>query len=261
MIDLSIILLTYNQEQYIGKALDSIFIQKFTGVFEVIICDDFSSDSTQSIINGFIGRFDNVKFIKNDVNIGLSKNYQNAILNSKGKYIAYLEGDDYWTDEFKIQKQFDALESNPNYSLAFHNFVYVDKNAKILNDSNTQNETLKRNRTIKDMVNGCLIHQNTIMFRNVFKQLPKWFFLAKNHDTWLLAYLSNWGPALYVECSPLHYRMLENSLWSSLSFFKKHYNGFVTILTILPIVPSKYYLSLFRKLSSKVFQMIRTVYK
>lgn len=261
MVDVSIIVLVYNQENYIQECINSVLSQIFKGNYEVIILDDCSTDSTFSKVKSLIKNNKNIKLYRNEKNLGLPQNYQKAILETKGKYIAYLEGDDYWTDSFKIQKQFDALEANPDFVLAFHEFIYVDKDSKVINDSNLFNDNLKKNRTRKEMMSGCLIHQNTIMFKSVFRKLPKLFFKAKNHDTWLLAYLSRWGGAFYVDCSPLHYRIIDNSLWSSLSQFKKHYNGFITTLMVYPIAPIKLYPVLLRKSLSKIFQMIKVSFK
>jgi len=261
MIDVSIVLLTFNQELYVRKCLESILEQKFIGSLEIIIFDDCSEDSTFIILEKLSFNIGNIRLYRNKKNIGLSKNYQNAILETKGKYIAYLEGDDYWTDLFKIQKQFDALEGNPDCVLAFHDFIYVDKDSNVMDNSNIFKKNLKKNRTRSEMISGCLIHQNTILFRNVFTELPTWYFRARNHDTWLLAYLSNWGGALYVDCSPLHYRIIDNSLWSSLSKFRKHYNGFLTSLMIYPITPIKFHPVLLRKTFSKIYQMIKASIK
>lgn len=257
MIDLSIILLTFNQERFVRKSLESILSQEFDGKFEVIIYDDFSTDGTFSILENLVEGKENTYLFRNNKNLGLSKNYQNAFLKCKGKYIAYLEGDDYWTDPFKIQKQFTALEQNQKFSLAFHDFVYIDENSNLISASYLSNSKLRKDRSVSDMLSGCLIHQNTIMYRKVFSKLPIWFFLAKNHDTWLLAYLSNWGPALYVSCSPLHYRIWNNSLWSSLSQFNKQFNGLITILTIFPIAPIKKYHLLIKKSLSKIIQIFK----
>ncbi|WP_111672189.1 glycosyltransferase [Algoriphagus litoralis] len=261
MIDVSIILLTYNQELFINECINSILSQKFNRSFEIIICDDCSFDNTFSIIEKLTLNIDNILLIRNEQNLGLAKNYQNAIELANGRYIVYLEGDDYWTDSLKIQKQFDALEVNPNFSLAFHDFVYVDQNSNLISDSNLRKKELRVNRTVPEMISGCLIHQNTIMFRNKFKKIPIWFFFAKNHDTWILAYLSNWGPSLYVDLAPLHYRILKNSLWSSLPHFNKQLNGLITIFSIFPIIQIKYYSILFKKLVSKVIQIIKLLFK
>lgn len=235
-------------------ALDSIFSQNFNGTWEIIIVDDCSSDRTGDIIETKIRDFNPelINFYSNEVNLGLSKNYENAINKANGKYIAYLEGDDFWTDTSKLQKQFDFLEGNPRFVLAFHDFVTIDSNDIIISDANLNNPNLKRNRSKKDMITGCLIHQNTIMFRNVFDKLPIGFFKAKNHDTFLIAYLSKWGEAGYLNCAPLHYRIHENSLWSSLSKKEKIKNGINTYLWIFSIASPFFYLALCRKVFSKI---------
>jgi glycosyltransferase involved in cell wall biosynthesis len=257
-IDVSVILLTYNQEAYVNQSLDSIFNQKFSGTWEVIIADDSSSDNTAEIIKSNNRTLNShlIDFYSNEVNLGLSRNYEKAINKAKGKYIAYLEGDDYWTDPYKLQKQFDFLESHPNYVLVFHDFIIVDKEGSIISDKNLKNSVLMMDRSKKDMTTGCLIHQNTIMFRNVIDKFPLGFFKAKNHDTFLIAYLSNWGEAGYVNCDPLHYRLTENSLWSSLSEEKKHINGLITYLWIFSIATPQTYLALLTKVFSKIKSII-----
>ena len=232
--DVSVILLTYNQEKFVSQAINSILFQKFIGSLQIFIFDDCSTDGTPEILNSFESLFPNqIKVIYNRKNIGLAKNFEQAIILSRGKYIAYLEGDDYWTDPNKLQKQFNFLESNSNFVLAFHDFVRIDVEDNIISDKNLFNKSLKRNRSQKDMVTGCLIHQNTMMFRNVVRNFPNSFFKVKNHDTFFIGYLSNWGEAGYVDCTPLHYRIHHNSLWSSLSKKKKHWNGLLTYFYIL----------------------------
>ncbi|SHO65394.1 glycosyltransferase [Algoriphagus zhangzhouensis] len=256
-IDISIVLLTYNQEKFVSKAINSILNQELSNSFEIIVIDDFSADDTFSLISEFQDKYPlNFKAYRNAFNLGLAKNYEKAVLLAKGKYIAYLEGDDYWTDPYKLQKQFNFLEENPDLVLAFHDFITIDSNEGIISDKNLKIDSLKKNRSKKDMVTGCLIHQNTIMFRNVVRRFPIGFFKAKNHDTFFIAYLSNWGEAGYVKCSPLHYRIHTNSLWSSLSGKRKHWNGLITYSVILFYVPFRYSRNLIWKIASKVKAII-----
>ncbi|EAZ82444.1 glycosyltransferase [Algoriphagus machipongonensis] len=252
-IDISVVLLTYNQEAYVNKSIDSILNQKFSGSLEIIVVDDCSDDHTFEIIqskkpiNSVL-----IRTYSNKVNLGLAKNYEKAIFKANGKYIAYLEGDDYWTDPFKLQKQFEFLEKHPECVLSFHDFVTIDKNDKIISDKNLLNKSIKKNRSKKEMVMGCLIHQNTMVFRNVVRKFPLGFFKARNHDTFFISFLSNWGTAGYVECDPLHYRIIENSLWSSLSTRKKHINGLITYLWIFSIVKPSFYFVLLNKILLKM---------
>ena len=257
-LDISVVLLTYNHERYVKESLNSILNQKFNGNWEIIIADDCSNDCTFEIIQLIKNKHKSfsINAYSNELNLGLSKNYEKAILNAKGKYIAYLEGDDYWIDVSKLQKQFDFLENNSKFILAFHDFVLVDANGLIISDKNLNNIAIKKDRSKKDMITGCLIHQNSMMFRNVITKFPLGFFKAKNHDTFLIAYLSRWGEAGYVKCNPLHYRIRENTLWSSLSGKEKHFNGLITYLWIFSISSPQTYFALVRKVLSKIKSII-----
>ncbi len=252
-VEVAVILLTYNQEKYLEASIVSVLNQKFERDFKLYIFDDYSSDNSLSIALKFQETFpEKVVIVKNEKNLGLARNFEKAILQVKEKYIAYLEGDDYWTDNQKLQKQFDILETNPKCVLVFHDFITIDEGNRIISDRNLFDNSLQKIRSQRDMVTGCLIHQNTMMFRNVVRIFPKGFFLAKNHDTFFIAYLSNWGEAEYVNCKPLHYRIHKESLWSSLSGRQKHWNGLVTYFMILFYIQPTYYGSVIGKIGSKM---------
>jgi len=118
--------LTYNQKEFIRDALDGFVMQKTSFPFEVIVHDDASTDGTTDIVNDFAHKFPNI--IKpmieteNQWQKGGLKHII-SIMNEKhlrGKYIAFCEGDDFWTDPLKLQRQVDFLESHPDYSMCFH---------------------------------------------------------------------------------------------------------------------------------------------
>ena len=118
--------LTYNQKEFIKDALDGFVMQKTSFPFEVIVHDDASTDGTTDIVNDYAHKFPNI--IKpmieteNQWQKGGLKHII-SIMNEKhrrGKYIAFCEGDDFWTDPLKLQRQVDFLESHPDYSMCFH---------------------------------------------------------------------------------------------------------------------------------------------
>lgn len=115
----SILCTTYNQEPYIKDALDGFLMQKTSFPFEVIVHDDASTDGARGILEDYEARFDNVKVVYEEVNKYDQRprgGYFQGLMEkfATGKYIALCEGDDFWTDENKLQSQFDYMESNPD---------------------------------------------------------------------------------------------------------------------------------------------------
>ena len=117
--------ITYNQEKYIRQCLDGFIMQKTNFKFEAIVHDDASTDSTANIIREYAQRYPNIiKPIletENQYSKGTLHNVLDPLMT--GKYIAICEGDDYWTDQYKLQKQVDFLESNPSYFMCFHQSI------------------------------------------------------------------------------------------------------------------------------------------
>ncbi len=114
----SVVVCTYNQERYIGMSLDSIIAQKTDFAFEIILADDCSTDGTEKICRQYAEKYPGiVHYIRNKTNKGVAHNYFDAIRAAKGKYIADLAGDDVWIDTYKLQRQADLLDSDPEITL------------------------------------------------------------------------------------------------------------------------------------------------
>ena len=112
-IEISIIMTTYNQEMYVEKAIQSALNQKTDFYYEILIGDDFSTDNTKEICLTYAQKFEDIITLDSRTkNIGLINNYADLIKKAQGKYIAILEGDDYWIDLYKLQKQYNFLENN-----------------------------------------------------------------------------------------------------------------------------------------------------
>ncbi len=123
----SIVMLVYNHERFIRQALDSVFMQKTDFDYELIIGEDCSTDHTRSIIQEYEKKFANkMHTVYRNTNVGIIKNLLDCLRRCTGEYIAFLEGDDYWTDERKLQKTVHFLELHPQYSAAAHNYNIVD---------------------------------------------------------------------------------------------------------------------------------------
>ena len=127
----SICCITYNHAQFIRKCLDGFLMQQTDFPIEILIHDDCSTDGTTEIIREYEAKYPELIFPlyeeENQYQQGKAAeidfyNYRRA----RGKYIAYCEGDDYWTDPLKLQKQVDFMESHPEYSVCFHGFEEYD---------------------------------------------------------------------------------------------------------------------------------------
>lgn len=148
--------LVYNHEPYIRNALDGFVMQKTNFRFEVIVHDDCSTDHSADIIREYEKKYpDIIKPIyetENQYSKGpLSKMRDKILAETRGKYIALCEGDDYWTDPYKLQKQVDFLESHPEYTLCFHT-VAIEENGVITRDDNKGK--LPRDFSVDEVIQG-----------------------------------------------------------------------------------------------------------
>lgn len=116
----SIVCATYNHEPYLARALESFLMQETTFPIEIILAEDCSTDGTRKICEEYVARYPKlIKYIWSYTNVGGVENEARAIDAAQGKYIAFCEGDDYWIDPYKLQKQVDFMESHPDYPVCF----------------------------------------------------------------------------------------------------------------------------------------------
>lgn len=174
----SICCIAYNHEKYIQKTIEGFLIQKTSFPVEIIIHDDASTDNTAKIINDYYTKYPNlIKPIiqkKNQYSKGIKPLANFVFPKAIGKYIAICEGDDYWIDPLKLQKQIDFLEHNPNYSMCFHNaFVFEDKRplkSYLFNIIETSREI-----TFKELISSWIVPTASICFKKEYiMNLPKW---------------------------------------------------------------------------------------
>lgn len=129
---LSVCVRTHNQERFIRKALDSVLRQHTTFPFEIIVSDDASNDGTVAILREYQKQYpDKIRLLLSETNIGGPENLKRVIEASEAKYVTCLDGDDFYTDDYKLQKQVDVLEAHPEYAACFHNTWYADENGRL----------------------------------------------------------------------------------------------------------------------------------
>ncbi len=215
---LTVCLITYNHAIYIDKALLSILEQKTNFYFNIVIADDCSTDGTTDIIRKYANLHpDKITAILQKPNVGAGKNYDQLLTAAKGKYIAYLEGDDYWADNTKLQQQVDMLEANPEYVSCFTNVK------EIFSEDANDNRNHLQNGCFPKTVIGFdeLIYKNyiqtcSIVFRNgLATPLPGWLIKLKVGDWPLHILLSQFGQSAYIHKVMAVHRNHSSGLWSN----------------------------------------------
>ncbi|MGL5902423.1 MAG: glycosyltransferase family 2 protein, partial [Cetobacterium sp.] len=160
----SIVLLTYNHEKYLEKAIDSILVQKTNFEYEVLIGNDKSPDNTKAILEKYSSN-SKVKIYNRESNLGATKNLLDLFKKSKGEYIAILEGDDYWIDEEKLLKQVKILDENKQYSLCLTDSYTVNENSSIIGDKKIETSEIEGIKELYFYRSG--IPTGTVLFRNI----------------------------------------------------------------------------------------------
>jgi glycosyltransferase involved in cell wall biosynthesis len=204
----SVVMITYGHEKYLKQAIEGVFMQVTNFEIELIISNDCSPDNSQIIITDLLSNYKgNVKvnYTNHLINIGAISNFNYSVNQCVGKYIAICEGDDYWTDPLKLQKQVDFLEANPTYGLVCTNYT---------SDETTTTFDNNKEITLKDILKDSAIGTVTSMFKNslIIKYLnsninlhlsmgdfPLWIHIASIQKVYKLADIT------------AHYRILENS--------------------------------------------------
>lgn len=127
----SVCMITYNHEKYITEAIEGVLMQKTNFLIELIIGEDCSTDNTRKICEEYQEKYPNlIKLCSLEKNIGANQNFINTVNACTGKYIAMCEGDDYWVDCYKLQKQVDFLEANSEYTIHAHNAIFFHQQNK-----------------------------------------------------------------------------------------------------------------------------------
>ncbi len=133
---ISVIMLTFNHGPFLNMAIEGVLNQQTDFPFELIICNDASPDNSDGIIQSYSKRYPEIiRYYRHDKNIGFVENQRFAFQQAAGKYVAYCEGDDFWTDKNKLQFQFDFLENNTDYVMTTaRNSLLHEKSGKLTDD-------------------------------------------------------------------------------------------------------------------------------
>jgi glycosyltransferase involved in cell wall biosynthesis len=216
----SVCCVAYNQEKLIVPAIESFLMQQTTFNFEILIGDDCSTDSTREVIAGYCSKYpDKIKLVSGKTNVGLVRNLSRVMKHAKGEYIALCDGDDYWTDPLKLQKQVDFLSQNLQYVVCCHYSKVVDAEDRLLN---VEKRPVSFEYTYDDILIGrkkeC--RTSTIMVRNNEQTIQlteqEWYKRVQSHSRFFLLF-NTFVTQLKVYVLPevmAAYRIHDDGIWS-----------------------------------------------
>lgn len=217
----SIICNTYQHKEFIADAINGFLMQETSFPVEILIHDDASTDGTAEIVKSFEIKYPNlIKPIYQKVNQysqGIKPSIHFQYPRALGKYIAFCEGDDYWTDPNKLQIQVNFLENNPDYVISGHDAFIIDESGNIFKNSKLP-DNYKCDYSSDELILGkAWILTMSWVHRNVIKFPPE---LAKviNSDTFLTSIMGEYGKSKYhPEIQPAAYRIHPGGVWSTIS--------------------------------------------
>ena len=231
----SVVMITYGHENFIRQAIEGVLVQNCDFEVELIVANDCSPDNTDYIINDIIQNHPQGKWItyhKHPKNLGMMPNFIFALQQAQGEYIALCEGDDYWTDPFKLQKQVDFLEANPDYVLCFHKVKILKTNGELVDDFITKvPENYETQETLARL--GNYIHTPSVVFRNILRKFPEEFEMSPIGDYFLYMMLAEHGKFKYMDEEMAVYRFGVgiHSVNSQIKMAKANFKLFTLLLS------------------------------
>ncbi|MEC5157859.1 glycosyltransferase family 2 protein [Chryseobacterium sp. MP_3.2] len=257
--NVSVVTITYGHEDYITKTIDSVLMQKYRGEIEFIIANDNSPDDTDKVLSNYFSQKkipDNVtiKYTKHKINKGAVSNFSWAVAQASGKYIALCEGDDYWIDSLKLQKQINFLEGNEDYSLCFTAKLNVNHKGDIINLARFNHQ---KSWAAEDVLDGGFIAGlQTIVSKNLSNEFNEFCcqFPDRTGVDRLYSYFYGIkGKLKYLDFESAAYRTHEGGIWSPLSAEQKLVAHITQHLKFLEVIKKDD--SDFKKLRNNMFRL------
>lgn len=209
----SVSIITFNHERFIGQAIESALAQQTDFEVEIVIAEDRSTDATLAVCRHYRDLHpDRIHLIERPVNLGAVANYLETYKDCRGDYVAFLEGDDFWIDPDKLRRQVAFLESHPDYAICFHNVLVADDGEQPGQPLFT---TLPATSTAADLCKGDFIATASCMMRNrLIAEIPDWMYTLPGCD-WAFDILNaEHGKIGYLDAPMAVYRRHDGALWS-----------------------------------------------
>ena len=178
----SVLIITWNHERYIEQAVGSALMQETPFEYEIVIGEDCSTDRTRDILHRldveYPGR---LRLLCRNPNLGMMRNFMETYAACRGEYVAFLEGDDYWTDSHKLERQIAELDAHLHWSLCFHRVRYVDESGastgRVFPES-AKSEIQASDLFAENVIQTCSV----VLRRERLPELPPWFLDLKVGD-------------------------------------------------------------------------------
>jgi glycosyltransferase involved in cell wall biosynthesis len=176
----SVCIFTYNHEKYIRKCIESVLMQKTNFRFEIVLGEDYSTDRTKEICLDYATIFpEKIRVLDRGKNIGMCENIFGSMKMCKGDYIAILDGDDYWIDPLKLQKQYDFLEKEKEKNLVFHQSLKLNE---VTNDLELFVKEIKESYKFEEILDKWLMATGSMFFRSTAMIYPDFLVHSHNFD-------------------------------------------------------------------------------
>ncbi|WP_395064861.1 glycosyltransferase family 2 protein [Flavobacterium sp.] len=221
----SVCVITYGHEHFIEQSINSILNQECDFPIEVIVSNDCSPDNTNNVIENILKnhpKAKQIRYFNHKINIGAISNFFFSLSECEGKYVAICEGDDYWIDEKKVQKQIDFLEKNPDYSLCFSSRNTIDNDINLISTDNFEFKDWNTN----DILNGIIPPMQTIISKNLSKEFITFYQKHKGSfgaDKIYSYFYSLHGKLKSIPDITAVYRSNGLGIWSKLDYFEKQF--------------------------------------
>lgn len=262
---------TYQHGSYIKQCIEGVLMQKTDFDFEFIIGEDFSTDETREIVFDYAKRYPNIiRVITADYNVGSKANGRRCINAARGKYMALCEGDDYWIDPSKLQKQIDFLRLNEDCTLVFHLANRVTSDDDVIGVHGPKMNKDNGLFNIKDAIlqASTLVPTNSMLFETSYaKNLPEWTLQSPIGDIPLTLILAHNGNLGFINEVMSNYRVMATNSWSESlhkSFAKRkiHYGKLKRMWKSFDLwTGKKYHSYVIKRLSLDFFIFFATEFK
>lgn len=207
----SVAMTTYNLANWLPRALDSVLAQKTTFSVELVIGDDCSQDTTLNVAHSYREKHPElIRLVERSKNVGIMRNNYETFEQCQGKYIAWLDADDYWTDPQKLSLQVEVLESDPRINMCCHVVRCITSDGEIKRERAPR---LPAGRYgLGEILDRNFVPSPSAMFRNgIQRQLPEWFFDLKSIPDWPIWVLSALTGDIYLLDNVMADYMLSSS--------------------------------------------------